>query len=258
MSRSARAVGAVVAVLAAGVGAGAAPASAHVEVSPALAAPSDPVLFTVLVPNERGDPTVRVELAMPPGVLPFGFEPAPGWKRTEARNPDQSLGRVAWTGRLGAGEFTEFRFLATTPPDPGPIRWVALQRYANGEVVRWDGPPGADEPAAVTIVARGVPRQNAGGEGSAGDSASGPAPTDVMPPGAETMPAGSMAAMAPSGEAPPAAATTAVASGEDDLARTAGIAGLALGAMGLIAGLAALIVVARARIAADATRGPGA
>lgn len=247
MNGTSRAVAA--AVLAAGLAVGASPALAHVEVSPALAAPSDPVLFTVLVPNERGDPTVRVELALPPGVLPFGFEPAPGWRRTETRNPDQSLGRVAWTGRLGTGEFTEFRFLATTPPDPGPIRWVALQRYANGEVVRWDGPPGADEPAAITVVARGVPRQNAGGEGSAGDSASGPAPTDLMPPGADLMPAGSMAPFA-AATSPPAAA----ASGEDDLARTAGIAGLALGAMGLIASLAALIIVARARIGAGATQ----
>ena len=155
----------LVAVL--GAAAAAVPAAAHVQVRPAEAAPGDPVLWTVLVPNERDVATTRVELAIPEGVLPFSYEPLPGWTRRVTKNPDQSTRSVVWTGRLQPEEVLSTRFLATTPEAEGPISWKAIQTYADGQKVRWIGGPDTEEPASVTQVSASAPRENAGGEGGA-------------------------------------------------------------------------------------------
>jgi uncharacterized protein YcnI len=147
---------------------------AHIQVRPAQAAPLDPVLWTVLVPNERDEATVRIELQVPPGVSPFSFEDQPGWKRTLKLARDQSIERVVWTGRLGPESLARFTFLATTPEQEGTIAWKALQVYEGGDIVRWIGDEGAEEPASFTTISKDAPRENAGGEGAeAGDA---PAP----------------------------------------------------------------------------------
>lgn len=159
------AVGAVV-----GVALAAAPATAHVQVRPAEAAPGDPVLWTVLVPNEQDVATTRVELAIPDGVLPFAYEPLPGWTRRVTKNPDQSTRSVVWTGRLEPEEVLSAQFLATTPDAEGPISWKAIQTYADGKKVRWIGGPDTEEPAAVTQITASAPRENAGGEAAAAEA----------------------------------------------------------------------------------------
>ncbi len=147
----------------------AAPAQAHVQVTSTVAAPNDPVRFTVLVPGEREQTTRRIELKVPPGVLPFSFEDTPGWKRRAVEGPDGAVDRIVWTGRLAKDGFVRFSFLAGTPERPGVIAWKALQVYADGAVVRWIGAPGSEQPAPVTRIVAGAPRENAGGEG--GDQA---------------------------------------------------------------------------------------
>lgn len=159
------AIGAVV-----GVALAAAPAGAHVQVRPAEAAPGDPVLWTVLVPNERDVATTRVELAIPAGVLPFAYEPLPGWTRRVTKNPDQSTRSVVWTGRLEPEEVLATQFLATTPDAEGPVSWKAIQTYADGQKVRWIGGPDTEEPAAVTEITASAPRENAGGEADAAEA----------------------------------------------------------------------------------------
>ena len=201
----------LVAVL--GAAAAAVPAAAHVQVRPAEAAPGDPVLWTVLVPNERDVATTRVELAIPEGVLPFSYEPLPGWTRRVTKNPDQSTRSVVWTGRLQPEEVLSTRFLATTPEAEGPISWKAIQTYADGQKVRWIGGPDTEEPASVTQVSASAPRENAGGEGGASRAG-----------------------------APAAAAGDA---GEDGGSDTLSIVALVVGGLGLLAGLAALVVARR-------------
>lgn len=191
------------------------PAEAHVQVRPAEAAPGDPVLWNVIVPNERDEVTTRVEIAIPEGVLPFAYEPLPGWTRRVTKNPDQSTRSVAWTGRLQPEEVLTTQFLATTPETEGPISWRAIQTYADGEKVRWIGGPDTEEPAAVTEISASAPRQNAGGEGGA------QAAEDEA-----------------SAEGAPVAAADG---GGDGLA----IAALVVGGLGLIAGVSALLVARR-------------
>ena len=129
-------------------------------------APSDPVLFTVLVPGETEFGTVKVELKVPPGVFPFSYEDRPGWKRQLVSKPNGLPDRIVWTGKAAPDGLVRFNFLAGTPGEPTEISWKAIQTYADGEEVAWIGPPESEEPAAVTVVSADAPRQNAGGEGA--------------------------------------------------------------------------------------------
>lgn len=174
-----RRVAAVALAAGAALLAGAAPAAAHIQVRPAEAAPGDPVLWTVLVPNERDLATTKVELAIPKGVIPFSYEPLPGWTRTLTKNPNQSVRSIVWSGNLKPSEVLVTQFLATTPDQAGPISWKAIQTSSDGQKVRWIGGPGSEEPASVTQISASAPRQNAGGEGDESAAAVPAAAPDV-------------------------------------------------------------------------------
>ena len=153
----------------------AAPAAAHVQVRPALAAPGDPVLWTVLIPSEQEAGTRQVELAVPKDVLPFSFEDSPGWPRSLRKNADGSVRSIVWRGTTAADGLATFRFLASTPERAGAIEWKAIQTYRDGDVVRWIGSASSDHPASVTTISSSAPRENAGGEGADGAAAASPA-----------------------------------------------------------------------------------
>jgi uncharacterized protein YcnI len=163
----------VLALAAVGPALAAAPASAHLQVRPAHAAPGDPVLWTVLVPSEDESGTRQVALAVPRGVLPFSYEHTPGWTRRLRTDADGSVRAIVWRGRTSAEGLATFRFLASTPERAGPIAWKAIQTYRDGAIVRWIGSAGSEYPASVTAVSPSVPRENAGGEGGAGASGAG-------------------------------------------------------------------------------------
>jgi uncharacterized protein YcnI len=197
-------------------------AGAHIQVTPALVAPNDPVKFTVLVPGERSAETTRVELKMPADLLPFSYAETPGWKRQLIKASTGAIDRVVWTGRSPSDGFVEFSFLAGTPEKPGELVFKALQTYSDRTIVRWIGAPGSDQPAPVTRVELRAPRQNAGGEGEAGKSAA--------PTGASATPTATATAVA---------ADASGGSDRDPLA-------LVLGGAGLLLGLVALTVALRA------------
>lgn len=162
----------------------AAPAAAHVQVRPTLAAPGDPVLWTVLVPSEDVTGTRQVELAVPKDVLPFSFEDAAGWTRRLRMSADGAVRSIVWRGRTRADGLATFRFLASTPEREGAIAWKAIQTYRDGAVVRWIGSAGSDHPASITSISRSATRENAGGErdAEAATAAAGtaqPAPADA-------------------------------------------------------------------------------
>ncbi len=147
-------------------------AVAHVQVHPTMAAPDDAVMFEVTVPNERENRTVELELAVPPNVLPFSYEDTPGWRRMVKLNPNQSIRSIVWRGSMASDGFTRFAFLASTPPREGDITWKSIQTYDDGRKVRWIEPPDGENPAAVTTVTEGAPREDAGGE-APGEASSG-------------------------------------------------------------------------------------
>jgi uncharacterized protein YcnI len=196
-------------------------AGAHIQVTPALVAPNDPVKFTVTVPGESDAQTTRVELKMPSNLLPFSYAETPGWTRKLITAANGAVDRVVWTGRIPKDGFVEFSFLAGTPEKPGELQFKALQTYSDGKVVRWIGAPGSDQPAPIVKVQEGAPLQNAGGEGEAGQPA---APLS----GSAT----------PAATASPVATTTADTGDRDPLA-------LALGGAGLLLGVIAIVISTR-------------
>jgi uncharacterized protein YcnI len=217
-------------------------AAAHVTVQPASAPAGGFTRLDVRVPNERDDAgTVKVAVQLPPGIADVTYEPVPGWKvtllREKAAKPieveglktDQQVARITWTGDgrqgiIAPGQFQDFG-IALQVPDGKPgqaLTFKALQTYQGGDVVRWIGPPDAEEPApTVTLTAAGA----GGGHG------------------------------APTGEdsGATAAAAATPAGGDDDGGGSDAIAivALVLAAVGLAAGVAGVLMARSARSARD-------
>ena len=210
-------------------------AGAHVTVQPASAPEGGFARLDIRVPNERDDRgTVKVNVQLPPGVLSAAYEPVPGWTtkivREKLETPievdglaaSDQVARVTWTAdrranAIGPGQFRDFGLSVGVPQGkPGDtLTFKALQTYEGGEVVRWIGPPDADDPApTLTLTAAGA----GGGHG---------APTA-------------------DGTAPARSAAAAVPAGDGD-SNALAIAALAVGALGLGAGISALVLTHRAR-----------
>lgn len=170
-------------------------------------------------------------MKLPPGFAFASYEPVPGWKvevvREKLAEPvetddgfeiDEGISRIVWTGKgprgvIAPGQFRDFG-LSVAIPDGKPgdeLTFKALQTYEGGEVVRWIGPPDSDEPAP-TLTLTGA--AEGGGHGA--------------PAAAESQ----------SSESAPAAPTAAGGGDDGDGLATAA---LVVGALGLLAGLAALI-----------------
>jgi uncharacterized protein YcnI len=202
------------------VGALAVPATAdaHVTVNPGEWEAGGFARFAVRVPNERENAdTTSVTMRFPENVVAASFQPVEGWTRTvkmerldepieeEGEDPiTERISTVTWSGgRIRPGEFQEFGVSFQVPEGAvgDSLAFPALQRYSNGEVVRWIGPEDADEPAPLVEV---LP----------------PAEEDATP-------------------APEATPVSDRASGDDDATGRANLA-LGVGIAGLVAGLGAL------------------
>jgi periplasmic copper chaperone A len=207
-------------------------AAAHVTVQPTSAPAGAETVLNVRVPNERDDAsTVKVDVRLPPGFVSASWESLPGWSvravkqklskpiQTDDGPIDEQISEIVWTASgkstgIQPGEFRDFPLSVLIPGKPGQsLTFKALQTYSNGSVVRWIGAPGSDEPAPQ------VKLTNASATTSGGDTAS----------------SGSRAQAAP---APAAAAA-------DDDSNGLSIVALVLGALGLLIGIAALVVARR-------------
>ncbi|MCK9875107.1 YcnI family protein [Frankia sp. Ag45/Mut15] len=221
------------------------PASAHVSVAPATAAPGAYTTLTFKVPNEQdGASTTSLDVQFPSEapIASVSVQPKAGWDyritkskparplRSDDGAVDEVVSRITWTVAQGSpgirpGEFDTFNVSAgPLPTTAGPVAFKALQTYSSGEVVRWvqiaaPGQPEPDLPApTITITAA-----SAQGTGTAA-----PADTSSTGGGAQT--------------------STAVASGgdsDDGTARALGIAGVVLGLIAVA--LAAVFAVRTSR-----------
>ena len=168
-------------------------AAAHVTLNPREFEASGFARFAVRVPNERdAADTTRVTLKFPEQILSASFQPIEGWRREvkmveldepiddEGEQITERIDTVTWSGgRIAPGEFQEFGVSFQMPEEPGAkLAFPAVQRYSNGEVVRWIGPEDADEPApAVTVL------EPAAEEGAAAAAAATPEATPAHPAG---------------------------------------------------------------------------
>jgi uncharacterized protein YcnI len=194
-------------------------AEAHVTLQPDTAVSGAYAVENVRVPNERDNAsTVKVDLQLPHGFVAASYEPRLGWsvKVTKAKlakpiqtddGPiDEEVRRITFTGhgangKIAPGEFMDFPLSVQIPGKPGDkLTFKALQTYSDGEVVRWIGAPDSDTPAPIVTVTR-----------------------------ATTPGHGSSSAAAP-------AASTGDGGGAS---KGLGVTALIVGALGLVAGLAA-------------------
>ena len=145
-------------------------AGAHVRLQPEEATAGAYTVLRVNVPNESPDrTTTRVELRFPPGIAYALYQPVEGWsaevRMTKAGRSaitgqvtPAGVGRVIWTARdrraeIGPEEFEDFPIAVQIPETAGEtLTFKALQTYEDGEVVRWVGGPGSQEPAPQVLV----------------------------------------------------------------------------------------------------------
>ena len=197
-------------------------ANAHVTVNPREWEAGGFARFAVRVPNERDNAdTTRITMQFPENVVSASFQPVEGWKRTvqmeeldepieeEGEEPiTERLATVTWSGgRIRPGEFQEFGVSFQVPENAvgESLAFPSIQRYSDGEVVRWIGPEDADAPA----------------------------------PTVEVLPAAEEDAQPASTPAPEATPAADEASSGDDATGRANLA-LGVGIVGLVAGLGAL------------------
>jgi uncharacterized protein YcnI len=155
----------VAAILAGGI-ATAAPAVAHVTVHPETEpAGASYSILTFRVPNEMDDArTVGLKVVLPTATPLIGISvrPVAGWHvrtrsvtlATPIETDDGALttavAEIIWSGgSIPVGGYQDFDVsVGHFPDEPGTLTFKALQRYSNGDVVRWieTAPAGSPEP----------------------------------------------------------------------------------------------------------------
>ncbi|MCW2598858.1 MAG: hypothetical protein JWM02_687 [Frankiales bacterium] len=133
------------------------PASAHDQVSPSSAVAGSHTRVTVAAENEATQPTVGVEVRLPPGFTLGAPESLPGWTSSINRRADGTPTSVRWTaGAVAAGSVVELVLTGTVPRSAGSLVWVVSQLHAGGT---WQAAP-VDEAPRMTV--RAVPLSGAG------------------------------------------------------------------------------------------------
>ncbi len=209
-------------------------AGAHISLHPNTIPAGAFATLDVRVPGEQpGAHVTQVDMLFPPGFTSADYQNVPGWTTSvvyrklpepiqTADGPvDTEVSQIVWTwqGPLGIvnnNEFVNFPLSVAIPTnDAGlSLAFKTVQSYSNGQVVHWIGPAGTDTPAPTVIVT------TPGGviEDVAGDEA-GPSPSEVT--------------------------NATVSAAKPGASKGLAIAALVIGALGLLAGLWALVSVRR-------------
>ena len=213
-------------------------ASAHVSAQPPEQPSGGFTVVTIRVPNERPEATNKVEVQFPDGVTSVRYEPVAGWsvdvKMEELDTPiddghggklTEQVDTVTFSGgAIEEGQFRDFPLsFRMVEGDVGEaVYFPAIQTYEGGEEVAWTEQPSADGDAelerpapSVTLVAGSDDHHASGGGDEAKDDAH------------EEDDAGNDAA-------------DDDLQGEVDAARMLGIAGIIVGALGLLLGVVGL------------------
>ena len=217
-------------------------AQAHISLHPNTIPAGAFATLDVRVPGEQEGAYVRkVDVLFPPGFTGVDYANVPGWSTQviesklatpvteDGETIDTQVSQIVWTwtgplGKVENGQFVNFPLSLAIPGGATgkSLEFRTVQTYSNGQVVHWIEPSlTAEHPSPrINVTAKGgVIEEVAGDEAgpAAGQTASGATPA-----------------------AQPAASSTGASKG---LAITA----LVIGALGLLAGLAALLAVRRAR-----------
>lgn len=209
-------------------------AQAHISLHPNEVPVGSFATLDIRVPNETDNAnTNKIAVQFPPGFLDVSTEYMPGWsaevKTTKLAKPVQTddgevteqVSEIIWSGsgsqgRIPPEQFLNFPISTEIPGKAGEeLTFKVLQYYDNGEVKRWIGPPDSEEPAPqIDVTAEGGVLQDVAG-------------SETAPP-------------SPAGETAEASESSG-SNSSDSASKGLGIAALVIGALGLIAGGAALV-----------------
>jgi len=216
-------------------------AQAHISLHPNTIPAGAFATLDVRVPGEQeGAYVKKVDVLFPSGFTSVNYENVPGWtakiietklvtpitKDGETINTEVSQILWTWTGPLGKvsnGQFINFPLSLAIPDVAGQaLEFRTIQTYSNGLFVHWIDPSlSAEHPAPrINVTAKGGVIEDIAGH-EAGPEAG-------QTPGSQSTPA-------------PAAAKPSSGGASKGL----GIVALILGALGLLAGLAALAAARR-------------
>jgi len=223
------------------------PASAHVTVTPDSATQGGDAVLTFQVPGEEANAaTTQVQLFLPTAspIPVVDLKPMPGWTesvhRTTLTTPVQSddgpvtdvVSDITWTAAdtgsaIQNGQFQQFEISVGPLPSVGELDFKVLQTYSDGTVVRWIDlqQPGAAEPDHPAPVLR---------LSAASDAAAQTSPASPTNPAGQTIP------------------TTQTAQSKSNDARGLAVSALIVAALGLLAGVGALLRRPRPRSAPTA------
>lgn len=233
-------------------------AQAHISLHPNTIPAGAFVTLNVRVPGEQaGAYSYKLAMLIPPGFTEIDTQNVPGWSvketmrklarplQTDNGPVSEEVSQIVWTGdrsrlgRLENGQFIQFPLSITMPSDIAgqSLSFKTVQYYSNGKVIHWIGPSSAEYPApTINVTAKGgVVEDMAGGEAG---------------PVAREAGQASGGGSAEQGGAPVSAGVSSgVVKSSGGASESLGIAALVLGALGLLAGIAALVTARRRRAA---------
>jgi uncharacterized protein YcnI len=112
-------------------------AVAHVELTPERVVPGSFTLFTVLSPNENGQPLTGLRLVIPDGLTIDAAADTPGFTTTVVEDARHRTAALAWQGgRVAPGRLAIFRFTAAVGAR-GTLRPTGIQTFADGSTRTW-------------------------------------------------------------------------------------------------------------------------
>jgi len=143
----------------------AAPAGAHVTITPDVAKKGSFSAFSFSVPNESSTAsTVKLEVTFPTDkpIPSVSVLPIPGWTwaaetsqlakpvKTDDGTVSEAVSKLTWSqGTIAPGEFQLFTISAgPLPANAKSLVFKVVQTYSDGTVARWieDTPKGGPEP----------------------------------------------------------------------------------------------------------------
>jgi uncharacterized protein YcnI len=226
-------------------------AQAHISLHPNTIPAGAFATLDVRVPGEQeGAHVTKVDVLFPAGFTDVDYESVPGWDakavdrklatpiQEDGETIDAEVERIEWTwtgplGRVDNGQFIQFPLSVSIPDDASgkALEFRTVQTYSDGQAVHWIDPSlSAEHPSPrINVTAKGGAIEDVAGE-------------EAGPVAGQTAARGS----AGGSSSAPLAATHP----SDGASKGLAIVALAIGALGLIAGIAALAISRRGRAGA--------
>ncbi len=234
------------------IGALLAPASAqaHISLHPNTVPAGAFATLDMRVPSEEEGAYIRkVAVLFPPGFVGADYENVAGWSakviesklakpiQTDDGPVDSEVSQIVWTwigplGKVSNGQFIDFPLSLAIPEDAAgkALEFRTVQTYSNGQIARWIEPSlEAEHPAPrINITAKGGVIEDVAGE-------------EAGPRAGQAAERSSSSALAPG----------AAKSTDNSASKGLGITALILGALGLVAGVAALVAARKGKSTAS-------